>query len=154
MSAIKDAQSARTQLAGAATVLNNLAAGTFVVLGTIVHNSSGKAPFDTHVELAVTPTAVSGGRQVLLYAQFSFDGTNWTSGPTDGTSTTDETNLVLLGAVPANSASLKRKVFSIASQNNFVLPYATRLIAKNDTGAALAGAGNDVYTQDHSGDNT
>lgn len=156
MSTVKNSQTSRTQLSGAAAALNSLTNGTYVVLGTLTHQSSGKTPLDCLVELAVTPGTVSSNKQMILFAQFSLDGTNFGTGPTSGTTTTDEPNLVRLGALACNTNStLQRQVFSIASAApGWVLPYATKLVAKNETGAALASSGNDVYTIDDTGDIT
>lgn len=155
MSTVKTAQGSRTQLSGAAAALNSLASATYVVLGTLTHNSSGKAPLDVLVELAVTPGTVAGNKQAVLFAQPSLDGTNFGTGPTSGTTTTDEPDLVLIGVLPLNTNSaLQRKIFSLAAAFGGVLPYATKLIAKNDSGAALASSGNDLYTMDITGDVT
>lgn len=156
MTTAKIIQSTRTQLAGAAAAMNSLANVTYVVLGTITHNSGGKVPLDCMVELAVTPGTVAGNKQAILFAQVSLDGTNFTSGPSSGTTTTDEPNLLFIGALPlATNATLQRKAFSLAAaMPGWVLPFATKLILKNDSGAALASSGNDLYTLDDSGDLT
>lgn len=156
MTTAKIIQGTRTQLSGAAAAMNSLANVTYVTLGTITHNSGGKVPLDCIVELTVTPGTVAGNKQVILYAQTSLDGTNFSTGPTSGTTTTDETNLLWIGAIPLNTnATLQRKTFSLAAaMPGWVLPYATKLILKNDSGAALASSGNDLYTLDDSGDLT
>lgn len=155
MTTAKLNQGTRTQLSGAATALNSLANSTYVAVGTLTHNSSGKTPLDCLVELSLTPGTVAGNKQALLYAQASLDGTNFGTGPTSGTATTDEPNLVFIGTLPlATNATLQRKVFSLALAYGGVLPYATKLIVKNDSGAALAGSGNDVNTSDITGDLT
>lgn len=156
MTTAKLTQGTRTQLAGAAAAMNSLASATYVTLGTLTHNSAGKVPLDCLIELTVTaPATVAGNKQVLLFAQVSLDGTNFTSGPTSGTTTTDESNLVLIGAVPLfTTAALERGVFSLAAACGGVLPYATRLILKNDAGATLAASGHDLNTLDVSGDLT
>lgn len=158
MTTAKIVQAARTQLAGAAAALNSLAGTTptYAVLGTITHNSAGKVPLDCQVELAITPGTVAGNKQALLFAQISLDGVNFSTGPTTGTTNTDEPNLVFIGALPlATNATPQRRVFSLAAvMPGWVLPYATKLIVKNDSGAAFAGAGNDLYTLDDSGDLT
>jgi hypothetical protein len=155
MTTAKLAQGTRTQLSGAAAALNSLANVTYVTLGTITHNSSGKTPLDCLVELSATSGTVAGNKQLVLFAQMSLDGTNFGSGPTSGTTTTDEQNLVQIGSLPLNSnATLQRKTFSLAAAFGGVLPFATKLIAKNDSGAALASSGNDVCTMDVTGDLT
>ncbi|MFS2027070.1 hypothetical protein [Massilia sp. CT11-137] len=155
MTTAKISQGSRTQLSGAAAALNSLASATYVAVGTITHNSGGKVPLECFVELAVTPGTVSGNKQAVLFAQASLDGTNFDTGPTSGTTTTDEPNLIFVGVLPLNSnATLQRKKFSLANAHGGVLPYATKLIVKNDSGAAFASSGNDVYTLDLSGDLT
>lgn len=146
----------RTQLSGAAAALNSLANSTYVVLGTITHVSSAKVPLDCLVELAITPGTVSGNRQAILFAQASLDGTNFGTGPTSGTTTTDEPNLLFIGTLPlGTNAALQRRVFSLAAAYpGGSLPYATKLIVKNESGAALASSGNDLYTLDSNGDIT
>jgi hypothetical protein len=155
MTTAKISQGARTQLAGAAAALNSLAIGTYAALGTITHNNSGKVPLDCLVELTVTPGTTGSNKQAVLFAQPSLDGATFGSGPTSGTTTTDEANLVLIGSLPLNTAAgQQRKVFSLAAAFGGVLPYATKLIVKNDSGAAFASSGNDLYTLDISGDLT
>jgi hypothetical protein len=155
MAIAKIAQGARTQLAGAAAALNNLGGvpANFATIGNVTHNSAGKVPLDCFVELAITPGTVSGNKQAVLYAQASLDGTNFGTGPASGATATDEANLVFVGTLPlGTNAALQRKTFSLAAAFGGVLPFATRLIVKNDSGAAFAASGHDTYTQDYSGD--
>lgn len=155
MTTAKIAIGSRTQLSGAAAALNSLASATYVSVGTITHNSSGKVPLECKVELAVTPGTVSGNKQALLFARASLDGTNFGTGPTSGTTTTDEPNLLYVGSLPlGTNATLQRQVFSLGAIYAGVLPYATQLVVRNDSGAAFASSGNDVYTLDASGDLT
>lgn len=146
-----DIGTARTQLSGAAAALNSLASGTYVVLGTITHATND--PLESKIELAVTPGTVSGNKQAVLFAQASLDGTNFETGPTSGTTVTDEPVLRYVGVLPLpTNSTLQRKVFDLsAAYPSGVLPYATKLIAKNDSGAAFASSGNDVYTSEHWG---
>jgi hypothetical protein len=153
MSTAKLALGTRTQLSGAATAMASLANVTYATLGTITHASSGKVPLDCKVELAITPGTVAGNKAVVLFAQSSLDGTNFDSGPASGTTVTDELNLTLIGVLPLNTAAtMQRKTFSLAAAFGGVLPYATRLIVKNDSGVALAASGNDAYVLDYNGD--
>lgn len=142
-------ETSRTQLSGAAAALNSLAAGTYVVLGTITHTTND--PLECKVELKVTPGTVSGSKQVVLFCQASLDGTNFETGPTSGTTTTDEPNLRLVGFLPCNSNSTAQVgVYDLSgAYPSGALPYASKLIAKNDTGAALSGSGNDCWTSEH-----
>lgn len=139
---------ARTQLSGAAAALNSLASATYVVLGTITHATND--PLDSKVEVYVTPGTVSGNKQLVLFAQASLDGTNFETGPTSGTTATDEPNLRCIGVLPLNTNSTQQRgIFDLsAAYPSGSLPYATKIIAKNDSGAALAGSGNDVYTSE------
>lgn len=155
MSTVKNALGSRTQLSGAASAINSLASATYVNTGTLTFISTGKTPLDVLLEVAVTPGTVSSNKQVLVFAQGSLDGSNFETGPTSGTTATDEPVLTFIGAVPCpTNSTLQRKVFSIAAAFGGVLPYAAKIIIKNETGAAIASSGNDVYTQDISGDVT
>jgi len=155
MSTVKHALGARTQLSGAAAAINSLASATYVNAGTLTFVSSGKTPLDAQLEVAVTPGTVSSNRQVLVFAQGSLDGTNFETGPTSGTTATDEPVLTFIGAVPCpTNSTLQRKVFSMAGAFGGVLPYAARIILKNETGAALASSGNDIHTAEVTGDIT
>ncbi|HXE49557.1 MAG TPA: hypothetical protein VN663_14355 [Ramlibacter sp.] len=156
MSTVKNAQGSRTQLSGASAALTSLASATYAVLGTITHNSGGKTPLDCLVEVYCKPGTVSSLKQLTIFAQKSLDGTNFESGPTSGTTTTDEPNLTYVGTVPLNSnTTSERRIFSLA-QVFGSLPFATKLIAKNESGAALSATGtdNDCYTMDITGDIT
>lgn len=151
MSTVKLAQGARTALT--TTALNSLPSGTYVVVGTITHNSGGKAPLDCLVEVFATPGPVAGNKQIVVFAQPSLDGTNFGTGPVSGTNAADEPDLVFIGTVPVNTnATLQRRMFSLAAAFGGVLPFATKLVIKNDSGAALAASGHGVYTMDVTGD--
>lgn len=133
---------ARTLLTDSA--LNSLASGTYVVLGTINHSTND--PLDCPVEVSVTPGTVSGNKQMLVFAKASLDGTNFTTGPESGTTTTDEPNLIFVGSIPCGTnATLQRQIFSLAAAYGGFLPHSSKLIGKNDTGAALASSGHAVY---------
>lgn len=151
MSTVKLAQGPRTALT--TTALNSVLSGNYVVAGTITHNDSGKTPIDCLVEVSVTPGTVSGNKQAVVFAKASLDGVNFSSGPDFGSTVTDETNLVFLGTVPLNSnMTPQSRILSLAAAFGGVLPYATKIIVKNDSGAAFAGSGNAVYTMNITGD--
>lgn len=139
---------ARTQLSGASAALTSLGSGTYVVLGTLTHVTND--PSEVKIEVLTKPGTVSSNKQLVIFAQASLDGTNFESGPTSGTTTTDEPNLRLVGTVPCNTNSTaQRAVMDLsAAYPDGTLPYATKLIAKNETGAALSstGADHDVWS--------
>jgi len=80
-----------------------------------------------------TPT---GNKQVVVFIAESLDGTNFRSGPTSGTTTSNEPNLKFLGTVPMNIAGSQIGQFSIAAALGYV-PAAFFIIIKNDLGVAL-----------------
>lgn len=132
----------RTSLTTSA--LNSLASGTYVSAGTLNHTTND--PIDVLVEVKVTPGTVSGNKQVLVFAKASLDGTNFSSGPESGTTTTDEPNLFFVGTVPCNTNSTAQTgVFSLADAFRGVLPQQSKIVVRNDTGAALASSGHSVY---------
>jgi hypothetical protein len=116
--------------------LGTLANATYINAGTITFNTN--KPIAHFLEVSATPGTVSGNKQLVVFAQKSLDGTNFETGPTSGTTTTDEPVLTLIGVVPMPSNStLQRKIFDL-SQAFGTLPYACKIICKNDSGAALA----------------
>ena len=142
MATIKQIVGTRTSLTTSA--LNSLASATFVSAGTITHNTN--QPIDVMIEVTATPGTVSGNKQLVVFAKVSLDGTNYSTGPESGTTTTDEPDLYYVGTVPLNTSSaVQTKTFSLAASLGGMLPYASKIIIKNDSGAALAGSGNSVY---------
>jgi hypothetical protein len=133
---------ARTELTTSA--LNSLASATYVSAGTINHSTND--PIDVLLDVAVTPGTVAGNKQVLVFAKESLDGTNFSTGPESGSTATDEPNLVFVGAIPCNTnATQQRAVLSLAAAFGGVLPLQSRIIIRNDTGAALAASGHSVH---------
>lgn len=141
-------ETARTQLSGASAALTSLGSGTYVVLGTLTHTTND--PTEVKIEVLTKPGTVSSNKRLVIFAQASLDGTNFESGPTSGTTTTDEPNLRPVGVVPCNTNSTaQRAIMDLsAAYPDGALPYATKLIAKNETGAALSstGADHDVWS--------
>lgn len=135
-------QGTRTSLTTSA--MDSLANGTYVSAGTLTHTTND--PLDCLIEVKLTPGTVSGNKQAVVFCQGSLDGTNFETGPTSGTTTTDEPNLRYVGIVPLNTNSTAQtRVFSLAQAYKGVLPYASKIIIKNDSGASLAASGHHVY---------
>ena len=129
-----------SSLSGLTASLNSLASATYVA-ATAVDISSVDAT-DLMIQVEITPGTVSSDKAVYVYLKCSWDGTNYSSGPTSGTTTTDEPNLYLLGAVPCNTNStLQRNQFTTKAVLGFVPPW-FQVVYKNATGASLAGSGN------------
>ena len=142
MATVKQVVGTRTALT--TTALNSLASATFVSAGTITHNTN--QPIDVMIEVTATPGTVSGNKQLLVYAKASLDGTNQTTGPETGTTVTDEPNLYFVGALPLNTNSTPQtRVFALAAAYGGVLPYASEIVLRNDSGAALNASGGSVY---------
>lgn len=131
------------------TGLSTLASATYVASDAINHTTND--PLDVLVEVAVATTNTpAGNKQVVVFAQRSLDGTNYTSGPTSGTTTTDEPDLFLLGYVPMNTASTTHlRIFSLAAAFGGTLPKYSKIILKNDLGVALTSG--TVYTSEVTG---
>ena len=137
------------------TALNSLANSTYVSAGTITFAATSLVPLSSKLEVEVTPGTVSGNKQVLVFARASADGTNFSTGPTSGTTTTDEPNLIFVGAVPCNTSStLQRAQFDLAAAFGGSLPHSAQIVVKNDSGAALAASGHAVYHTSLDGDIT
>lgn len=133
MSTVTQAVGTRTNLGS----LGTLASATYLNVGTLTFNTN--KPLDVQIEVSATPGTVSGNKRLVVFAQKSLDGTNFETGPTSGTTTTDEPNLTWIGNLPLNTNSaLQRKVFSLGSVFGKTIPYSAKIIVKNDSGAALA----------------
>ena len=134
MSVVKQVVGTRTALT--VTGLGTLASGTYVA--SSAYNASTNQPLDVVVEVDVATTNIpTNNKQVVVFVQESLDGTNFRSGPTSGTATTDEPNLRLLGTVPVNTATTTQiGTFSVAAALGYV-PAQFRVVLKNDLGVAL-----------------
>ncbi|HET8687731.1 MAG TPA: hypothetical protein VFM18_13855 [Methanosarcina sp.] len=134
MANVNQAVGTRTSLTISA--LSTLASATYAVSSTYTCNTN--KPLDVIVEIDVATTNTpSGNKQLVVFIQESLDGTNFRSGPTSGTTTTDEPDLRALGIVPMNTATNTHTgLFSVAQVLGYV-PYAFKIVVKNDLGVAL-----------------
>lgn len=141
MGAVTTIQGTRTSLT--VTGFGTLASATYVV--SAAYNANTNKPQDVVVEVeAATTNTPAGNKQVAVFVQASLDGTNFQSGPTSGTTTTDEPDLTFLGSVPMNTATTThRKMFSVMTSLGF-LPQQFKVVLKNDLGVALTSGA--VYT--------
>ena len=130
------------------TGLSTLASGTYVASNAYTANTN--KPWDVIVEVdTATTNTATGNKQVVVFLQESLDGTNYRSGPTSGTSTTDEPNLRFLGVIPMNSTTTTQiGTFSIAQALGYC-PFAFKVVLKNDLGVALTSG--TVFTSEISG---
>lgn len=133
------------QLVGTRTALSissvaTLASATYVASQAYIPNTAN--PVDVMVEVQVSTTNVpSGNKQLVCFVIDSLDGTNFRSGPTSGTTATDEADLKFLGVVPcATSAGTRTHVgiFSVANACGYV-PHTFQIVLKNDLGVAMTG---------------
>lgn len=118
--------------------LATLAAATYIT--TAPKDTTVTQPDDLMVELVcAVGTAPTGLQQVTLFAQDSFDGGGtWQTGPTTGTTNTDEGTLTPIGVLPIRQASStqRSRAFSVANAFGYVPPN-IRFVIKNETGVAL-----------------
>ena len=135
MSTVKQVAGTRTSLT--VTGLSTLASATYVASN--VYDNTTNQPLDLMVELTVATTNTpAGNKQVVVFAIASYDNSNFQTGPTSGTTTTDEPLLTFLGVVPLQTASTtERKAFSVAAAYGGVLPPYVKVVIKNDLGVAL-----------------
>ena len=125
---------ARTTLA--ITGLSTLASGTYV-RNTTAYPCNTNKPFDVILEVDLTTSNVaSGNKQAVVFIQESLDGTNFRSGPSSGTTVTDEPNLRVMGTVPMNSTNAEIATFSVRAALGYI-PYSCYFVIKNDLGVAL-----------------
>lgn len=135
MSTVKQVAGTRTSLT--VTGLGTLASATYVA--SSVKDNTTNQPVDVIVEVtAATTNTPAGNKQLLVFAVASYDNTNFQSGPTSGTTTTDEAQLTLLGILGMPTASQTEvKGFSVAAAYGGVLPPFFKVVVKNDLGVAL-----------------
>jgi hypothetical protein len=137
MSVIKQPVGARTALA--ATGLSTLAAATYAV--SAAYDCTVNQPTEVIVEVQVyTSGSPTGNRQAMVFIQESLDGTNYRSGPTSGTTVTDETDLRALGAVPMNTANVTHIGFFPVMLTLGFVPAKFRIVVKNDCGTGFGAA--------------
>lgn len=113
--------------------MGTLASATYIASSTI--DLSATIPTDVTLEVEVTPSATpTGNQRVIVYAQLSLDNTNFGTGPTSGTTTTDEGDLQWVTAFTIKSTGTHRRFFRLTD-----LPVARylKLVTKNDMGVAL-----------------
>lgn len=126
----------------AVLALGTLASATYVCSSAI--DLGAAIPIDVTFEVEANANGTtSGNKQLVLFAKFSLDNTNWGTGPESGTTATEEADLHFLGVLPMVDTNDHRKFFSLLGQ-----PTARylKLVAKNDMGVALS-SGN-VYKAD------
>lgn len=142
MATVKQVVGSRTLLTSSA--LNSLASATYVSCGTIPHNTA--QPLDVLIEVSALPGTVSGNKQLLVFAKASLDGTNYSTGPEASNSAVDEADLFFVGVVPLNTnTTTQTKMFSLAAAFGGMLPHTSKIIVRNDSGAALNASGGSVY---------
>lgn len=141
MTTLKQPQGARTALT--VTGFGTLASATYVASSD--YTADTNQPLDVIIEVnAATTNTPAGNKQVVVFVQESLDGTNFRSGPVSGTTTTNELNLRWVGNIPMNSVTTSQMgTFSVAQALGY-MPYAFRVVLKNDLGVALTSGS--VYT--------
>lgn len=137
MATVKQIVGTRTSLPYTGTGLSTLASATYVQ-NTTAYNCATNQPLDVIVEVdAATTNAPAGNKQLVVFVRDSLDGTNFRSGPTSGTTTTDEPNLRLIGTLQlATSATTEIGTFSILQALGYC-PTQFYIVVKNDLGVAL-----------------
>ena len=137
MATIKTIQGAKTNI----TVSNLSTLGSATYCVSNAYSLQTNNPNDLVVELsAATTNSPSGNKQVVVFAQASWDNSVWQSGPTSGTTTTDEADLTIMGVLPlASSSTTEVKSFSVLQSFGFMPAY-VRFVFKNDLGVALTSA--------------
>ena len=136
MTTVQQPVGTRTSLAFSSTSLSALANANYVQ-NTTAYPANSNKPKDVIVEVnAGVGSGPSSNKQVLVFIRASLDGSNYTTGPTSGTTTTDEPDLIFLGALPILSTTAQRGLFSVAKVLGFV-PYDFFVVIKNETGQTL-----------------
>ena len=129
MTTFTQAQGTRSS---ALITMGALASDTYMASSAI--DLGAAIPLDVTIEVEATATSPSGDQQVNVFAQLSLDNANFGSGPTTGTSSTDEPDLHWIGSLPVKSTGTHRKFFSLSG-----LPITRylKLVVRNRTGVTL-----------------
>lgn len=144
MASFTQSQGSRTEVLD----LQTLAAGNYVASTTIDLGPS--IPLDVTFEVECDPNGTpTSSKQLILFAKFSLDGTNFGSGPESLSDSTNEPDLHWVGTLPCNDTNTHRKFFSI--QGLPITRY-MKLVVKNDMGVALTSG--KVYKADITGTST
>lgn len=123
------------------TNFSSLSAGWYSQASTVCNNTTNN-PVDLIVNLAAYANGTpAGNKQAVLFAKASLDNVNWTSGPENTSSVTDEADLVFIGVLPIASTSVAySKMFNVAPAFGGALPPYIKFIVKNDSGAGFGGS--------------
>lgn len=131
MAVVKQVAGARTALT--VSGLSTLASGSYAT--SAVKDNTGNQPLDLLIELSITPGAISGNQQAVLFAQASLDNTNFQT----GANSSDESDMTMIGVLPLRSnTTAQAKPFSVAGAYGGVLPPYIRFVIKNDSGSAFS----------------
>jgi hypothetical protein len=135
MPTLTQAQATKTAALTFTPALAALASGAYAVSATI--DQTATIPLDQTIEVeCVSNGAPTGNQQLVIFAETSLDGTNWTGPATRALASDGQENFV--GSLPITVASVRAsKSFSYAGQP--VSRY-FRLVAKNDMGVAITSA--------------
>ena len=137
----------QTQGTKSASVLTMGALASAAFIASSAIDLGASIPLDVTFEVECTPGSTpTGNKQLIVMAQLSLDNTVFTTGPTSGTTATNEPDLHWIGTIVCNDNTLHRKMFSLQG-----LPTARymKLVVKNDMGVALS-SGN-IYRADITG---
>ena len=130
--------------------LGTLAANTYVA--STAQDLTATIPEDVVVEVECDPNGTpSGNKQLVVFVQLSLDNSNFSTGPTSGTTATEEGDLYILGVLPTVDTNTHRKMFSFREAGIPVARY-FKVVCKNDLGVALT-SGN-AYKADITGAGT
>ena len=133
-----------------ASILNlgTLASATYIASSS--QDLGANIPLNKTLEVTALPsTTPTGNKKLDVFVQLSLDNTNFSTGPTSGTSPTNEADLLYIGSVPCNdSAAAHTRMFDLSG-----IPVAryVKVVCRNDMGVALT-SGN-VYWADITGSN-
>jgi len=121
---------------GYTITLTSLASATYVASSAV--DLSAVDPLDIVVEVSITPGTVSGNKQAVVFIQGSLDNSVFSTGPTSGTTNTDQPNLYQIGVLALNTNStLQTGQYSVMAALGWIPPY-HKLVVLNDSGAAFS----------------
>ena len=115
--------------------LNSLSNQTLAVSSAVDNSAASVFAVDYLVEVVIADVSESGNKQVLVFAESSLDGTNY--------SDPNVSNLARLGFLDITGTGPQRsRAFSLAAAFNGSVPLKFKIAIFNDAGVALASSGN------------
>lgn len=125
----------------AVLTMGTLAADTYIT-SSAIDRGAAIPPHET-IEVVADPNGTpANDKSVHIFAQLSLDNTNFSTGPTSGTSNTNEEDLHYIGTLKCNDTSEHTKMMSL---DHLPKTRYMKLVALNKVGTGVALTSGSIY---------